>query len=216
MQQMVADQRKVAERQAQVALDRARAASVDVRSVIRQAPAAYSVIDAAAAADLVIMGQPNPDATPAGDPSLPADVILGCGRPVLCVPYAGDHRNAGRRIMVAWNGTAPSARAVHDALPLLVAADQVIVTSVGDLPEGKVGLAGLVEHLGRHGVKAVAKPLPATSSDAGSIILGAVSDTGADLLVMGAYGHSRMREFVLGGTSKTIIQSMTVPVLLSH
>lgn len=216
IERMMADQRQAAERQVAQVRQRAATTGTEVSAVIRQGAPSFALIDAAATADLVVLGQPDPDAPGPADYALVADVVMGGGRPVLCVPYAGDHTGAGAKILVAWNGTPPAARAVHDALPLLKAAKQVTIAAVGDLPEGKTGPDGLREHLARHGIAAAVKTIPVGTLDPGNALLDAVSDFGADLMVMGAYGHSRLREFVLGGTSKTILQSMTVPVLLSH
>jgi nucleotide-binding universal stress UspA family protein len=169
-------------------------------------------------ADLAVLGQADPDNPPLGA-GVPEAVLLGSGRPVLVVPYIGA-KSVGQRVLVAWNASRESARAVNDALPLLVQAENVTVLSVnpahgiggeGDLPAADIAL-----HLARHGVKAEAAYTVAEEVSVGDIILSRAADFGADLIVMGGYGHSRAREFVLGGATRNLLQQMTVPVLLSH
>ncbi|HXZ00247.1 MAG TPA: universal stress protein [Stellaceae bacterium] len=169
-------------------------------------------------ADLAVLGQADPDNPPLGI-GVPETVLLGSGRPVLVVPFIGA-KNMGQRVLVAWNATREAARAVNDALPLLAQAEKVTVLSVnpargiggeGDLPAADIAL-----HLARHGVKAEAAYTVAEEVDVGDIILSRAADLGADLIVMGGYGHSRALEFVLGGATRTLLRHMTVPVLLSH
>jgi nucleotide-binding universal stress UspA family protein len=142
-----------------------------------------------------------------------AQVVLSSGRPVLCVPHAGSFATLGQRVLVAWRGTRESARALHDALPLLVRARHVTLFTAGD---GSAGGEEALRHLADHGVEAELRQTALDGIDAGTAILNAVADVSADLLVMGAYGHSRMREFVFGGATSTVLRSMTVPTLISH
>jgi nucleotide-binding universal stress UspA family protein len=171
--------------------------------------------------DLVVVGQHDSDRD---DGSVPDDlaesVVLGGGRPVLVVPYAGEFPTLGERALVAWNGSRESVRAVNDAIPLLTDAKRVNVLALnpsdggrihGDLPSADICL-----HLSRHGVRAEAQTLSARDIDAGDMFLSVVADDGADLLVMGAYGQPRLRELVLGGATRQILKQMTVPVLMSH
>jgi len=171
--------------------------------------------------DLIVVGQHDSDSD---DGSVPDDlaesVVLGGGRPVLVVPYAGEFPTLGERALVAWNGSRESVRAVNDAIPLLTDAKRVNVLALnpsdggrihGDLPSADICL-----HLSRHGVRAEAQTLSARDIDAGDMFLSVVADDGADLLVMGAYGQPRLRELVLGGATRQILKQMTVPVLMSH
>jgi nucleotide-binding universal stress UspA family protein len=166
-------------------------------------------------ADLVIAGQPEPD-DPAGR-ALAGELVLGCGRPVLFVPYAGRFADAGTRVLVAWNAGREAARAVSDALPILGRAEAVRVVAFapggdhGEVPGGDIAL-----YLARHGVRASAARDAAPGLDIGSRILSRAADAGADLIVMGAYGHSRMRELALGGATRSLLEAMTVPVLMAH
>ncbi len=172
-------------------------------------------------ADLTIVGQPDPDDTEGyPDPDLPAEVTLTSGRPVLVVPYIGAQKTLGKNVMVAWNATRESTRAVNDALPILRLADHVSVLAVnpgkGDGDHGEVPSADIALQLARHGVKAEATQTFSGDLEVADVILSRISDTGADLLVMGAYGHSRMRELMMGGATRDILRHMTVPVLMSH
>lgn len=171
-------------------------------------------------ADLVVIGQQNPE-WPSGvhkdfERSLPA----AAGRPVLVVPYAYERRPVGRQVLVAWNASREAARAVSDALPLLQRAGQVHVVifdrtaagaAHGDEPGADVAL-----YLARHGVKVTVSRYDAPDSDIGAQLLSRAFDLSADLIVMGAWGHSRLREFMLGGVTRTLFESMTVPVLMAH
>jgi nucleotide-binding universal stress UspA family protein len=172
---------------------------------------------AARYADLVVVGQPEPEPVPESTPSdLPERLALHSERPVLVVPHIGATQ-PGRTVMVCWNGRREASRAATGALPLLKAAERVIVLTIDaektDEPEaGK--RAG--EWLARHGVKATTQSDSATATDVGNVILSRAADAAVDLIVMGIYGHSRMREFVLGGASRTLLASMTVPILIAH
>jgi nucleotide-binding universal stress UspA family protein len=139
---------------------------------------------------------------------------------VLIVPYAGHFDNVGRRVLIAWNATREAARAVSDAMPLLTSAELVTVPPIdpregphghGELPGADIGL-----HLARHGVKAQIERTVSAGMPVGEVLLSRVADLGADLIVMGAYGHSRAREVLLGGATRSVLRSMSVPVLMSH
>jgi nucleotide-binding universal stress UspA family protein len=163
--------------------------------------------------DLVILGQGSED----DEGLLVGDVLIGSGRPVLVVPRVGNFNAPFRRIMIAWNGTREATRAVHDALPLLVAADRVDVVVFNSNQPGN-GLPGqdIAKHLAHHGVtvNAIADTVPDLTI--GEAILSRLTDLESDLLVMGGYGHSRLREFVFGGATSDVLRSMTVPTFMSH
>lgn len=171
--------------------------------------------------DLAILGQRDP-----GDDEMatfrprPERVTLASGRPILVVPYAGRFAAVGSRVLVAWNAGREAARAVADAMPLLVAADAVTVLAIDPQPgpdgHGELPGADIALHLARHGVKAQIERTPSADVPVGEVLLSRAADLGVDLLVMGAYGHSRARELLLGGVTRTILASMTVPVLMSH
>jgi nucleotide-binding universal stress UspA family protein len=171
-------------------------------------------------ADLLVVGQADPD-DPAGSRNdLPEAMAFATGRPVLVVPQIGALSPVGKRVLLCWNASRESARAAADALPFLRAAEQVIVLVVdpevsadghGPEPGGDVAL-----WLARHGVSVTVQRDVAVDAKIGEVILSRAADCGADLIVMGIYGHSRLREMVLGGVSRTLLSSMTVPVLMSH
>ena len=172
-------------------------------------------------ADLVVVGQYDPNAKfdPGTTPDFVEELVLSAGRPVLMIPYAGNFKTLGKRVLVAWNSSRESARAVQDALPFLKKADavQVVVFNPREGPEhGDVPGADIGLKLARHGVRVQVAQQHAEGLDIGSQILSRAADVDADLIVMGAYGHSRLRELVLGGATRTLIEAMTAPVLMSH
>ncbi|MGH7063669.1 MAG: universal stress protein, partial [Stellaceae bacterium] len=172
-------------------------------------------------ADLTILGQVDP-----GNPEMaafrphPERITLASGRPILMVPYAGHFETIGRRVLVGWDASREATRAVSDAMPLLEAADQVTVLAIdpegGPSGHGELPGADISLHLARHGVKAAIERTVSADVPVGDVLLSRAADLGADLLVMGAYGHSRARELLLGGATRTVLSSMTLPVLMSH
>jgi nucleotide-binding universal stress UspA family protein len=169
-------------------------------------------------ADLVIVGQGSgDDEDPRESDILPEVMVFGAGRPVLMVPRHGKFAQTGQNVLIAWKRTRESTRAVHDALPLLKRAKAVRVMEVNPT-KGDTHIAGadIALHLARHGVKAEVSSTVADDIDVGNAVLSRAADLGADLLVMGAYGHSRLREFVFGGVTREILRHMTLPVLMSH
>jgi nucleotide-binding universal stress UspA family protein len=177
-------------------------------------PASY-VTRRAQGIDLVILGQRTPDHSTGLD--APQEVVLACGRPVLIVPYAGHIERIGETAIVAWNGSREAARAVQDALPLLSGAASVTVFLVN--PEEAADIAdahNLVIHLARHGLNAKKLVVREDILAVSDTVLAQVAALDADLLVMGAYGHSRLREMILGGVTRDVLRNMNVPVLMSH
>jgi nucleotide-binding universal stress UspA family protein len=166
--------------------------------------------------DLVIVGQSERSTVRDLGFDLAEELVLTAGRPVLVVPYAGRFPEVGTKVMVAWNGTREATRAVHDSLPILARAEQVLVYSVNPTDEEHIPGADIATHLARHGVRADAHKTVGRDLDVGDIVLSAISDHGVNLLVMGAYGHSRLRELALGGATRQVLETMTVPVLMSH
>jgi nucleotide-binding universal stress UspA family protein len=170
-------------------------------------------------ADLVVAGQP--EANDEGElRGLADELVFSAGRPVLFVPYAGRFPALGKRVLVAWDASREAARAVTDALPLLQRAESVEVCAFdpeksrrnhGAQPGADVGL-----YLARHGVKVSVARQSGAGYEVGAQILSRAADIAAGLIVMGAYGHARVREMVLGGVTRTLLEAMTVPVLMSH
>lgn len=171
-------------------------------------------------ADLVVVAQDDGSGTSGVSEQFAQRLLLAAGRPVLIVPYAREKRPIGQNILVAWNAGLEATRAVTDALPLLQGARQVSVASFNPGPpdggHGQVPGADIALYLSRHGVRVTVSQYRAEDIDVGNQLLSRVSDLDADLIVMGAYGRSRVSELILGGVTRTILESMTVPVLMSH
>lgn len=165
--------------------------------------------------DLLVVGQYNSDTAAQ---IMPDRLILSVGRPVLVVPYAGNFPAVGDNVIVSWDGSRQATRALHDAMNILEAAKIVDVLSINATDKGFADLAGadVVLHLGRHGIKATAKQITTTDVEDADMLLSRAADGSADLIVMGAYGHARWREFALGGFTHHILEHMTVPVLMSN
>ena len=180
----------------------------------------------ARAADLVVLGQAPPHAR-AGVADLAAHVITHAGRPVLLVPFAGHHADVGRRILVSWDGGREAGRALQLALPLLKAADEVNIAVFEVASDEHKGADAFTADprpwLARHAVRA-SMTLHAVDhqrrlnrrNQIGERLLSLAADVSADMLVMGAYGHSRIRESLLGGVTRTVLEEMTIPVLMAH
>ncbi|HXA22693.1 MAG TPA: universal stress protein [Acetobacteraceae bacterium] len=186
--------------------------------LVEGSPAAMVALHARYA-DLTVVGQPN-SYEPKDNDAITVTTVMTSGRPVLAIPFAGDFPTLGERVLVAWNASREAARAVNDALPLIAAAKQVTVLAInpqrGIGGHGDVPAADIALHLARHGVKAEAAHTVAKDINDGEALLSYAADIGADLIVSGAYGHSRARELVFGGVTRTLIAEMTAPVLLSH
>ncbi len=171
-------------------------------------------------ADLTVIGQFDPsESVPGLMSDFPEYVILHSGRPVLVVPHAGSFGGSFRKAVIAWDGGMAASRAISGALPLLTAADAVDILVFNPEADrdahGEQPGADLALFLARHGVNANVHA-HRSDIDTGNAMLSATADLGADLLVMGAYGHARLRELVMGGVTRTVLASMTVPVLMAH
>ncbi|MEP4380035.1 MAG: universal stress protein [Alphaproteobacteria bacterium] len=142
------------------------------------------------------------------------EASLALGAPIMAIPEAGNFEKIGTSVLLAWTPRRESARAVRDAMPLLQGADRVVVFRVNAEDDGRDVELGT--HLARHGVKAEIKHVAAKEVSVGDAVLNAVTDEGCDLVVMGAYGHSRVRELAFGGVTRNVLEHMTVPTLLSH
>jgi nucleotide-binding universal stress UspA family protein len=170
--------------------------------------------------DLVVIGQTNPDEpSPSVLPDFPEYIVMNSGRPVLIIPYTGDFETLAKRPLISWDASRESTRAVTDAIPLLKRADLVQVAifnlktqadAHGEQPGADIAL-----FLARHGVN-VEISVHKTSTDIGNALLSLSHDLDSDMIVMGGYGHSRLREMIMGGVTKTVLESMTVPVFMSH
>ncbi len=205
-------------------------AQVDGARVTAEGDPVAAVMQRSRSADLVILGQTDRD-----DPEsyiaehFTENVLLGAGGPVLVVPYAGSFESVGERVLVAWNGSREAARAVHDAMPFIARAAHVTIVaasatastsaSTSSVPaEPQASCADLAAMLARHGATKVeiTRLDRDAASATGEALLSFAADGGYDLLVMGAYGHARLQELVLGGATRSILATMTLPVLMSH
>jgi nucleotide-binding universal stress UspA family protein len=181
---------------------------------------AASIVRHAHCSDLVVLTQADPQA-PGHRAARAAveDVVLHAARPTLVLPYAAHVEHIGQTVLVGWDGSRESARAVSDALPLLRGAAHVDVVAWQEGPSAeppqRAHLESLHRWLRRHGVTAEVRA-DATAIAVGEAMLSRAADIGADLIVMGAYGHARWTERVLGGATRGLLASMTVPVLMSH
>ena len=167
-------------------------------------------------ADLTILLQPDYERD-TFDNTLPVEVLFQCGGPVLFIPYTHKGPLNFKRIGIAWNGSRLAARAVRDARPFLKDAQEIMIMSVNEASKHEIPSAGdLATHLARRGLTAKLERAAADDIDVQSTILSMAAATGLDLIVMGAYGHSRLQEWLLGGVTRGMLQSMTVPTLMSH
>lgn len=185
-----------------------------------EVPLAGAFAQQALHADLLVLGQRDRD-DPAGlalPPDFIESVLLASGRPGLLIPYTGWSGAIGERVVIAWKETREAARAVTAAIPLLQRAREVHVLAWGEEPAAEVkgeGL-GLAGWLRLHGIETTWHRGGPEPEQLGEMLLSRAFDLGADLLVMGCYGHTRAREWVLGGTSRSVLRGMTLPVLMAH
>jgi len=171
--------------------------------------------------DMTIVGQYDHSTATGSVPSdLAERLVLETGRPTLIIPYAGEFKQIGKRVMIAWNTGRESVRAVNDAISLMQDAKKVHVVAInprkGHKRHGDIPSADIADHLKRHGIEAEAEYMNTKELDPGNTLLSLAVDESIDLLVMGAYGHHRFRELVMGGVTREILDHMTLPVLMSH
>jgi len=167
--------------------------------------------------DLAIVGQAQPEASTLEE-IIGETTLFDSGRPMIMVPYIQKAPLKLDNVMVCWDGSRPAARAISDAMPLLVKSGRVEVVIVTNERGKQDEIEGvdMGQHLARHGVKVDVHRISAGDIDVADALLSHAADSGADFMVMGGYGHSRLREFVLGGVTHSIFRSMTVPALMSH
>ncbi|GAB3548561.1 universal stress protein [Noviherbaspirillum agri] len=170
-------------------------------------------------ANLVVIGQNDPnEISPVTMPDFPQYVVMNSGRPVLIVPHAGRFDNIGGRVLIAWNASMEATRAIASAMPLLERAQKVEIVVFNARTQaqayGPRPGPDMMEFLARHDIKA--EVLLREFDHVGDALLSLAGDRGADLIIMGGYGHNRFREILLGGVTRTMLASMTVPVLMSN
>jgi nucleotide-binding universal stress UspA family protein len=179
---------------------------------------ALRILEQGRCSDLIVVPQIDPNSDGSTLQEDPVRIVMESGRPVLMLPNEGAITLPPKRVMVAFDGRREAARAIFDALPLLQRADNVSVAWLNASPAtaGDLPVAEICATLARHGVKSQGLEGRATGADVGVELLRLAKADGADLLVMGCYGHSRLREFILGGATRHILHHMHLPVLLSH
>ena len=222
--QVIESQRAENEKAAKAAIDkfneaaRSAALSAEARTLdapVATAPGVFAQI--ARRFDLSIVGQPEPD-KPELDRLVVEAALFETGRPVLVVPYIQRAGLELDHVMLCWDGSRSAARAAADAMPFILRAKAVEIVIVASEPAKSDELPGadMAHHLARHGARVELKRIVTSETDVASTILSHAADNSADFLVMGGYGHSRLREFILGGVTRGILASMTIPTLLSH
>jgi len=167
--------------------------------------------------DMSVVLQPEPDDNSANDLFVES-ALFGSGRPVVIVPYIQKDPVKLDRIVCCWDGSATAARAIGDAAPLLARARtiELLIVITGEENKAEAIGADMATHLARHKLNVTLQRITATDIDVGNAILSYAADRAADFLVMGGYGHSRWREFLLGGATREVLSSMTLPTLMSH
>jgi len=167
--------------------------------------------------DLAIVGQAEPETTSV-DEIIAETALFESGRPMLMVPYIQKAPLKLDNVMVCWDGSRPAARAIADAMPFLAKAGRVEIVIITNErgKQDEIEGADMGQHLARHGLKVDVHRITGGNIDVADALLSHAADSGADFMVMGGYGHSRLREFVLGGVTHSIFQSMTVPALMTH
>ena len=171
-------------------------------------------------ADLIVAGQVNSSTSNTIEPDFVERLVLESGRPVLIIPNMGNFKTVGTNVIVGWNATREAMRAAFDAIPVMKDAKRVelLWANARDEPDRAGDLPGaeLAAVLARHDIKIFARSISSSDLAPADALLNEAADNGADLIVIGAYGHSRLREFVFGGVTRSLLQSMTAPVLMSH
>jgi nucleotide-binding universal stress UspA family protein len=167
--------------------------------------------------DLSIVGQAEPE-TSAVEEIIAESALFESGRPVIIVPYIQKAPLKLDNVMVCWDGSRAAARAIADAMPLLTKSGRVEVVIVANErgKEDEIAGADMAAHLARHGLNVDVRRTALGDVDVADILLSHAADAGSDFIVMGGYGHSRLREFILGGVTRSIFRSMTAPVLMAH
>ena len=196
-------------------------AGVETKLQLAEGDIARNLAEHGRFADLLVVGQDDTENPSIIEPFLlPQTVVMTSGIPVLVIPIRPIPTSVGQRILIAWDGSREAARAVHDLLPLLRQAGQISLLAVDPTGQRHIGsganLAAMVAHLERHGIAAEPVTTPLGERSITEILLARFGEVGADLLVMGAFGHSRLKEFLLGGVTYDLLQKLSAPVLMSH
>ena len=195
--------------------------SFDFHQIDARTPViADEVVASGRVADLVIVSTTNPEEITGVERDFVEQTVMALGRPVIVLPYKGKATVSLNEVIIGWDGGREAARATFDALPLLKKAGKVRVVRIDPQKDpslrGSVAGADLAEALARHGVRAEAQGYPTDGQDEGQALMRCAEDSGAGLIVMGAYGHSRLAEFIFGGATRFVLNRLVRPVLMSH
>jgi nucleotide-binding universal stress UspA family protein len=219
---VIEEQREENEKAAKTAVAQFEVTAKDVKHETRMVPASLAGAadtfgEIARLFDLAIVGQSERDRV--GPEELIVEgALFGSGRPILVVP--ADYQGGMRldRVLICWNGGRNAARATANAIPFLKRANEAEIVTVGTdaSAAAETSAADLSRHLDRHGIKAAVKRIDPGNLKVSAAILNHAAASGAGMLVMGGYGHSRLREFILGGTTRGVLAAMNVPTLMSH
>lgn len=195
-------------------------AGLELDSYIEEGNIIAILSDYARYTDLVLLGQSQPDDPDNISEGLADHLVIEGGAPCLVIPYIGTRPTLGKRVLVAWNESRESARALRDSLPLLQQAVNVTVLFIKPKTHNEdhttMQEKVIIDYLEDHGISAKISLCVDNHLDPGDTMLVQASDNDCDLIVMGAYGHSRLREMVLGGATRHLLKEMTVPVFISH
>lgn len=180
-------------------------------------PVAADIAAQIATVDLAVLGLGDPNTDVPDEQGFRAqEVIVACGRPVLGLPIANLPKEIGRTVLVAWDGSPGAGRAMNDSLPLFADGASATVLSVDPAEPVRQSAESAAAHLRRHGIAAEAREIASAGMAIGDVVLAYCEHLRADLVVAGAFGHSRLRESIVGGVSRTLLHQMMVPVLMSH
>jgi len=183
-------------------------------------PDPAALVNLAKAADLVVIGQVNPYAGAAPPWYRPEEIVVNCGRPVLMIPYIGRFEDLGQRVLVAWDGSREAVRALNDSLPVIASARTITLMTIRpdfrDFQSERVSTQNMRRHLARHNVMARIDETLQGNDPVHDVLLSRSVDLAVDMIVAGAYHRSPLREALIGGVSRGLLQHMTVPVLMSH
>lgn len=179
-----------------------------------------ALMSLAKAADLVVMGQVNPHVGAVPSWYRPQDIVVNCGRPILMVPYIGTYEEVGRRVLVAWDGSREAVRALNDALPIIASARMVTLITIRpdfrSFQRERVAMQHMRRHLARHDIVATVDESLRGDSSVHDVLLSRSVDLAVDMIVAGAFHRSPLRETLVGGVSRGLLQHMTTPILMSH
>ena len=187
-------------------------------------PVASVVMRHGREADLMILAQPDRSMTLIDGIAMTEQVMLGLGRPVYVVPTSSVASTVGKRVLLAWNASRESARAAFDAMPFLLQAESVRILAAEPASQGgwlgadeaAAPTSGIATTMERHGVRCSVAKATASGADVAAEILAQAKEHGCDLIVMGGYGHWRIREIVFGGATRSMLDQTTIPILMSH